>query len=230
RISAAACSSRRAYDLGHHEHQTLWRDRESQWRRQPENLAVDLHLDLVCTLDAHDQVAQGKAAHVLVGSESAERTSKGEPQQRSRSHRSHDDRRELSVLHFFCFGNADLLELQRIVSDHERRCAYHFFMAVLVLDLEDELTIALHQRDESCPQGHGPPPPELTRERIALLQQVRMQAEARVDQENAVVEHAHLDWAHSGPEQGQSRILHLRGNGVGATQVIECALWYHAER
>jgi hypothetical protein len=62
-----------------------------------------------------------------------------------------------------------------------------------MLDLERQLSIAFQERRHAGPKRHSSASAVLFRVLLALLKQVRMQAETRVNQKNSIVERADLN-------------------------------------
>src|SRR5690606_7979838 len=149
--------------------------------------------------------------------------SQRKPQQSASPDRSHDDRSQATLLHLLGFRHADPFQLQRIVADEERRRA-HELVTLVMLDFEHELTITLQQGRKTGPERDGAPAPVLASVSLAFLQKMRMQAEARVDEKDALVQRADLDRLDARCKQRSRRIADVERDRVRSAQIVEGAL------
>ena len=82
---------------------------------------------------------------------------------------------------------------------------------------------------QSCPEGNPAAPAVLGLEGFSVLQHFGIQAEARVDQEHPVIDHAHLHRPGDLVHQQLQRPDRIRRNAVRTAEVVEGALRQHAE-
>ena len=141
--------------------------------------------------------------------------------------RAQRDRRQAALLERA--GGADALHLQAVVADEQCRRA-HPVRDVGVLEVQAQLAVRAQQGHEPCRKGDQPAASELALVGLAILEQLGVHAEARIDEEHTLVDEADLYWLRGAGQQHARRGGGVGRNAVRAAEVIEGALRQHAER
>ena len=131
-------------------------------------------------------------------------------------------------LAIWCGGDADVFELEFVVAHHQGGRPQAAGLA-FVVEHQGQLARRAQQRDQSRPQGDQAAAAVLLFVGLAVFEQLRIQAQAGVDQEQPAVEQAdphRPGLALQETVQGRFRVL---GNAVAAAEVIEGALGQDAE-
>ncbi|MCY1533881.1 hypothetical protein D9M68_692320 [compost metagenome] len=122
-----------------------------------------------------------------------------------------------------------MFELELVVAHHQGRGPQAAGLA-LVIEQQGQLARRAQQRNQTRPQGHQTAAAILLFVGLAVFEQLRIQAQAGIDQERPAVEQADLNrpgLALQEAMQGRFRVL---GDAVTAAEVVERALGQDAER
>ena len=96
-------------------------------------------------------------------------------------------------------------------------------------DTQPQAAVATQQGHQPRAHGHEPAAAEFFLPGFAVFEQLGVQAEARVDEEHPLVDQPHLHRLCRLVQQHLHRRPDLGRNAVGAAEVVERALWQHAE-
>src|SRR5690606_21143560 len=116
-----------------------------------------------------------------------------------------------------------------IVADHDGGRAQAALLA-FVLELHLELPVRPREGHQGRPERHIAAAPIALLVGFAVFQQLRIQAEAGIDQEHLPVEQPDLHRLRLGGQQAAGGDLGILGDAVGAPEIVERALRQDAER
>ena len=120
--------------------------------------------------------------------------------------------------------DADLFQLQPVVADKQSRRDDHRTLSIQV-DLQRHPASPFEHRLDARQHRHPAVTAPLLLGGFPVLQQLRVQAQAGIDQKQAPVDFAHLHRLLSSQHQRSRRCFELLGNAVAATEKIEGSLW-----
>ncbi|KAG0929638.1 hypothetical protein G6F31_017279 [Rhizopus arrhizus] len=147
--------------------------------------------------------------------------------QRQRADRARRHRHQAAAVQLLGF-DADVLELQLVVANHQRGRAQVAHPA-FVLQLQPERARGAQQRDDARPQRHKPAAAEALLVGFAVFQQGGVQAQAGVHQEQPAIEVSHLHRLQMALQEAAQGDFGVLGDAVAASEVIERALGQDAE-
>jgi hypothetical protein len=197
---------------------------EIQWRAQRRHLAVEGHLDPaaplrqrrvdhhVLELEAFHPGGLAKPAHSPVQHQPDHRQRADGPQHQG-GHAAVTRRAGDGVLRL----GAELLQLQPVVA-HEERQGLHVAHVAAHLDVHAQLSLRTQQRRAGRHERHPAAAPEAGLVGLAVLQQIRVEPEAGVDEEHALVDTGHLDRDRRRSQQQADRFGRVDGNAVRAAK------------
>jgi two-component system, chemotaxis family, CheB/CheR fusion protein len=216
------------FGLGHEQGQRVGHHLEHEGRARPGDLAVGGDLDAPVPARVHGEPAEAEPLDVLGVAERAERPAQRQDEHRPRADRAHHDRGEAPAVEIARLVDADALELQPVVAHEQGGGAQRSGLA-FGLDVEAELPPVPEQRREAREHRHEAAAPEALLVRLALFENLGVEAHAAVDQEQAAVDHARLHRLDMRPEQRARLGLGVLGYAVGPAEQVEGALRHHAE-
>jgi hypothetical protein len=176
----------------------------------------------VLTLEAFDAGGLAQASHGAVQHQTDHREC-ADGTQHHRRHAAVAGRALDGVLRL----GTELLQLQPVVA-HEQGQGLHLAHRVGRLDAHPPPSSGAQQRGAARHERHPTAAAEADLVSLSVFQQVRVEAEAGIDQEEALVDARHLDRRRGGVQQlphGLGRVLR---DAVCAREVVERALGDHA--